>query len=461
MEKPESLMDEKAYCHTYDSLVEELSSRMEIDDEKILPKDGDNFDHENIISWISAVDFKDGKVPNLEAGLSVEKGRNPIIISVREQETIKSADEKVSNESLLYSMALTEAKMKVILDIAEETYPAVTFQISDYRKEMEKIREEILGNKEGYNSLNEIFGKISTKGGFLVSALVVTGLILSACGYMPMGKFVSKTETAMPSKPEVTLTSPIKETPVSKPETAIPFQPKITLIPSATEIPEANETPVVEVTDVPYSYLAEHLISWKGFVEKLSVEKPIFALTIDDGYSKASMEEMLNIMDQNDVNATFFIIGDAARLTLGPELLKRAVEEGNEICYHSMHHNQEVIGSWTKDDWIKDYEAWEVLMKEMLGQELYDMGVKKYARAPGGFFSNSFLAMAREKELIPFSWNTSSEYWGRGVKPKGGDILIIHVGQGDIGNLERDINRDNIKSVTISELIEEYLASLK
>jgi len=166
-------------------------------------------------------------------------------------------------------------------------------------------------------------------------------------------------------------------------------------------------------------------------------------------------------MDQNDVNATFFIIGDAARLTLGPELLKRAVEEGNEICYHSMHHNQEVIGSWTKDDWIKDYEAWEVLMKEMLGQELYDMGVKKYARAPGGFFSNSFLAMAREKELIPFSWNTSSEYWGRGVKPKGGDILIIHVGQGDIGNLERDINRDNIKSVTISELIEEYLASLK
>lgn len=453
MEKPESLMEEKAYCHTYDSLVEELSSRMEIDDEKILPKEGDSFDYEDINSWISAVDFKEGKVPNLEAGFSTEEGKNPIIISVREQEMIRSADEKVSNESLLYSMALAEAKMKVISDIAEDTYPPVVSQISDYRKEMEKIREEILGSKETNNSLNEILGKTSARSGLLVSALVVTGLICSACGYTPIGKSVLKTGMAMSSQPEVTLTSPVNETSVSK--TEIPFQPEVTLTSPATEIP------FVEATKIPYSYLAEHLISDRGFVEKLSVEKPIFALTIDDGYSKGSMEEMLNILDQNDVNVTFFIIGDAARITLGPELLKRAVEEGNEICYHSMKHNQEAIVNWTKDDWVKDYEDWEVLMKEMLGEELYYMGVKNYARAPGGLFNNAFLAMAREKELIPFGWNTSPQYWDRGVRPKGGDILIIHVGQGDIGNLEKDINLENIKPVTISELVDEYLASLK
>lgn len=216
------LMNEKAYCHTYDSLVRELSSRMEIDDEKILPKEGDKFDYEDINSWISAVDFIEGKVPNLEAGLSAEKGKNPVTISVLEQETIKSADEKVSNESLLYSMALTEAKMKVISDIAEETYPAVAFQISDYRKEMEKMREEILGSKETTSSLDEILARMPMKRGFMMSTLIVSGMILAACGYTPV------------------------ETPIYKSPT--PFQPEVTVTSPANETPNASETPFVDAT---------------------------------------------------------------------------------------------------------------------------------------------------------------------------------------------------------------------
>jgi len=261
--------------------------------------------------------------------------------------------------------------------------------------------------------------------------------------------------------------SPMTETmPTKSVITESPFVEVTPEIPVITELPDSidlTEVPTItsEETKVTYSYLAENLIPEKGYVEKLSVEKPIFALTIDDGYSKESMEEMLSILDQKDVNATFFIIGDAARYTLGPELLQRVVEEGNEICYHSMSHDQEAIANWTKDDWVKDYEAWQVLMKEMLGEELYAKGVKNYTRAPGGLFNYAFLAMAREKELIPFGWDTSPAFWDSGVPPRGGDILIMHVGQGDISNLEKDINLDSIEPVTLTELIEEYLASSK
>ncbi len=34
MEKAENLMNEKTYCHSYDSLVRALAGRMEVDDEK-------------------------------------------------------------------------------------------------------------------------------------------------------------------------------------------------------------------------------------------------------------------------------------------------------------------------------------------------------------------------------------------------------------------------------------------
>jgi len=309
----------------------------------------------------------------------------------------------------------------------------------------------------GNENSNNIFRKILRTG--------LAGIIVGGQGVACSPKPIEAEEKIIKDQQPITETVPpttvSTELPLEEvtPEVSVPEELPDSV--DLTEVPTEIPTAVAEEVQMPYSFLAEHLLPDGGFVDKLSVEKPIFALTIDDGYDKNSMEAMLDILKQNDVNATFFIIGDAAKYDLGPELLKRAVEEGNEICYHSMKHDQEDIKDWTKDDWIKDYEEWEVLMKEMLGEELYAKGVKNYTRAPGGLFNNAFLAMAKEKELIPFGWNTSPAYWDSGVRPKGGDILIIHVGYEDVGNMDRDIHLENIKPVTLTELVEEYVGVSK
>ena len=42
----ESFSEEKVYSHTYDGLVRELASAMEVDSKKLFPKAEGEFDHE-------------------------------------------------------------------------------------------------------------------------------------------------------------------------------------------------------------------------------------------------------------------------------------------------------------------------------------------------------------------------------------------------------------------------------
>lgn len=254
-------MSEKTDCHTYDSLVREMASRLVINDEKILPKEGDEFDYEDINSWIGAVDFAEGKTPNIEVRLSSSKGKDVVKFETQEQETVKSADEKVGNKKLLYSMALTEAKMKVISDIAEDTYPAVAFQIKDYRKEMEKMREEILGNKKENTSLDEVINRVMSKK-TLAAALIIGGMVLSACG---SGIEVTSKATATETQPRVTETVDVE---VSK------------TAPEVTETPFVEVTPTVEMTPTTEVVTPDPLVA----IEEFNLDSERTYTLSEDGY---------------------------------------------------------------------------------------------------------------------------------------------------------------------------------
>lgn len=231
--RTEHFSEEKIYCHTYDGLVREMASAMEVDSQKLFPKTEGEFDHEDIESWIGAVKFKEGKVPDIQASLSSDRGLRVIKFEVADQKGIESLDEKATKEELIYSMALTEAKMKVVSDIAEEVYPAVAFQIKDYRREIERVREEILGDKRENTSLDEVIHGVMSKK-TLAAAVIIGGMVLSACGVSV--EIVTPNATATETQPRVTETVDIGAT-----ET--PFQPGVT-----ETAPGATETPTLEVT---------------------------------------------------------------------------------------------------------------------------------------------------------------------------------------------------------------------
>ena len=81
---------------------------------------------------------------------------------------------------------------------------------------------------------------------------------------------------------------------------------------------------------------------WIGFSEKDNVfcsgctEERLIALTFDDGPHPKYTDEILDILNEYDVKATFFVIGEnAARY---PEKLKRIASEGHEIGNHTYSH---------------------------------------------------------------------------------------------------------------------------
>ena len=64
-------------------------------------------------------------------------------------------------------------------------------------------------------------------------------------------------------------------------------------------------------------------------------EQPTVYLTFDDGPSKLT-SQVLDILDKENVKATFFALGEQAQAH--PELVKRIVQDGHTLGNHSYNH---------------------------------------------------------------------------------------------------------------------------
>jgi len=237
----ERRIEEKIYCHSYDSLVREMAKSMELDTDKLFPKEGDDFNYEDINSWIGAVNLQKDQSPSIEFSISSDQGKSEVHFETKKIESIQDPDKATSKEELLYSMALTEAKMRTVSKIAEDTYPAISSQIEEYKKQMELVRDEVLGNKKNNESLDEMLNRVvSRRGMLLASAMVISSLVLSACGvtvqpvegYVPTSTRPNKaTATEVFSKPFPSKTAEPTVTPT---KTATPTEAPT---PTETEIP--------------------------------------------------------------------------------------------------------------------------------------------------------------------------------------------------------------------------------
>lgn len=108
----------------------------------------------------------------------------------------------------------------------------------------------------------------------------------------------------------------------------------------------------------------------------------MMCLTFDDGYGESAIKTVLDCLHENGVHATFFIIGKC--LKAYPELWQQAIADGNEICYHSMKHEQ--LTSYTDQQIIDDINKWNQTATEILGENYI---IPKLARLPGGAGNNS------------------------------------------------------------------------
>ncbi len=184
------------------------------------------------------------------------------------------------------------------------------------------------------------------------------------------------------------------------------------------------------------------------------------ALTFDDGPHREYTAQILDILREYGVKATFFVIGENAEKY--PDLVKREFDEGHEVECHTYSHE------------FIDRIGTEDARNELLLSEDAISAVSSYkfnfVRPPGGIYTESFKKLADEMSYDIVLWSVDTEDWKSPAPQriistvmsnvKGGDIILMHdyvVGSSSTPEALRQIIPELIDSgyefVTVSELV--------
>lgn len=174
---------------------------------------------------------------------------------------------------------------------------------------------------------------------------------------------------------------------------------------------------LIIITIINYQNLLMHTV--------LADEKKIIYLTFDDGPAGKVTTNVLDILKQESVPATFFLIG--SQIKGQEDLVKRMYNEGHALGLHSMSHNRNIL-----------YHSNEEFLKEMLDtQQIINsiVGIKPtILRFPFGCNNNcykisqSMVDLLHQNNLKIYDWNTDS---GDGANPNASPSTFIKNSKSD------------------------------
>ncbi len=123
-----------------------------------------------------------------------------------------------------------------------------------------------------------------------------------------------------------------------------------------------------------------------------SDEKQVY-LTFDDGPSKDVTPQILDILKEHDVKATFFVLG--ARVDLYPEITKRTFEEGHYIANHGYTHEYSTIYE-NKDTVFQEYVECDKSIRNAIGNPDFNSYLFRFPGGSSGGRYEKIKAEARE-----------------------------------------------------------------
>lgn len=152
-------------------------------------------------------------------------------------------------------------------------------------------------------------------------------------------------------------------------------------------------------------------------------------LTFDDGPVPGITEEILDILKQYNVQATFFNLG--SYVEKHPELTKRAYEEGHTIASHSYSHKSEMFSSLEK--FKTEITKTNEVIEEAIGEK------PKFFRTPYGTkLKDAYKEIVYSNDMEFVSWNCETYDSRKGKKttedllnavkttmPKKKDVIVI------------------------------------
>lgn len=131
-------------------------------------------------------------------------------------------------------------------------------------------------------------------------------------------------------------------------------------------------------------------------------DKKNIYLTFDCGYENGYTEKILDVLEEKNVNATFFLTGhyiDSAK-----DLVLRMKEDGHVLANHSnLHKNITTLNRGQIEEEIKGLE---IKYSNLTGSNL-----TKFFRPPAGNFDHKSLEVVKDLGYIPLFWSVAYKDW--------------------------------------------------
>ena len=170
-------------------------------------------------------------------------------------------------------------------------------------------------------------------------------------------------------------------------------------------------------------------------IRQVATDHKVVSFTFDDGPHPGTTPELLALLREKGVKATFFILGSNGEQHHA--LLKQVIADGHELGNHGYSH------SFLRETSLEKYLA-EVDRNEAI---LTAAGVKPVLfRPPGGSYNDTLVARLRDKGYTTVLWSVDTRDWSRptvaqvvqkaadNLKP--GRIFLFHDGQPSLPTVE-------------------------
>jgi peptidoglycan/xylan/chitin deacetylase (PgdA/CDA1 family) len=177
-----------------------------------------------------------------------------------------------------------------------------------------------------------------------------------------------------------------------------------------------------------------------GYVKHVETKEKVIALTFDDGPNEPYTSRVLRILRDNDIRATFFLIGENAEFFR--DAAKEIAREGHVIGNHSYSHPFLLAVEPSK------YEARQIDLSEQVLESVTGVHCTLF-RPPRGIYTPWLLRMAARRGITSVGWSEDAGDWHtlpssqiadkiiKQARP--GNIILLHDGL----NLVHGIDRSN------------------
>lgn len=135
-------------------------------------------------------------------------------------------------------------------------------------------------------------------------------------------------------------------------------------------------------------------------------EEKVAYLTFDDGPSKTVTPLILETLKQENIKATFFVLG--SRVDLYPELVRQEYENGHYIANHGYSHVYGSIYS-SSETVLNEYYKTQDSIRNAIGIEDYDCNIFRFPGGSSGGRYSSIKSEAKkaleENNIAYVDWN--------------------------------------------------------